>query len=58
MSNGITALVVGIGAAGWFYFQIMRRTGGISGLGVFALVGIIGFLAFMIVFAVLDTISG
>lgn len=47
----------GAGIAGWFYFKVIRRTGGTEVKSVLMLVGLIGFIAALAFFMLLGAIG-
>lgn len=52
MSNGLVGLFAGIGAAGWVYAKMSRRTGGNTQTALIV-AGVAGIFAFGIVFLLL-----
>ena len=56
-SNVLISFIFGASVAGWFYFQVMHRTGGTEVKTALMLVSLIGFLAFMIFMVFLEAIG-
>ena len=56
-SNILISLLFGAGIAGWFYFKVMRRTGGTEVKSALLLVSLIGFIAFLVFFMFLGAIG-
>lgn len=56
-SNFMISFLFGAGVAGWFYFKVMRRTGGTEVKSALLLVSLIGFIAFLALFMVMGAIG-
>lgn len=57
MSNGITALLLGIGIAAWVYNKLMRSTGGNTQNSLIG-GGSIGAIAFVVMLLIMNAING
>jgi hypothetical protein len=57
MSNIFVSFMFAFGIAGWFYFKIMHRTGGVNSKSAFVLVSLIAFVAFLAMVMLLEVLS-